>query len=663
MSAVDNITVNFSRLALAKAIKTPDAGEDDAEPWQKSVIFHQSHIPQSPPPKQRRGAPRGQGRQQQQLKNGLRGSHGSRSADNLPLGQSRDYRRGSNSSRWDSNSDSNNEDLNSQRSDFANQKRNSDATRAMPKSRLQHQYNPTEGAKVGTNEDDDSEELKPPQRSSASRSSLIPSLPSSAPDTSYLLQAPHGPSVRRVSASAVEGLSQQSPRIRNLQPPSSSDEEEEEDEDDEDEDEDTPIGARPSHQRASSSSFDQTDMMATVMAAGSGRGTPISRQATPQQRPALEPGKEEPERVSAIENWRRTMVEDAEGLRQNPYHDMVYYNEQQNALAQENYDFAAAGLRQRPASVDQLAGFGPMVPPPQGRFEQRTRRNTLGDSESPLMMPVMQLQQQPMATRSANPNRRSANRLSMSGMDILLEREAQRAELTKNQRRGVSTPKQPHIEGLLAKLPTPGMGTVNFQQQQQQQSKPPKSNRSANPNQGNYHPHSSSSTQKKRPPPVAGRPASSMGFTDHPGQRSPSGLSQSPRHHHGSSSRRSVSPHGGPHPTPSHSTPILSGMMMDPSFGGPMFLAPPGGPGSMMGLGVTMGPMGNMGMGNMGMGNMGNMGSMGMVPMMPMGMAPMGMAPMGMTPSGRPASMMGVMGPGGQRRASSVGWNGLPGTP
>lgn len=42
---VDNVTVSLSRLALAKAIKTPDEEDGaDAEPWVKSVIFHQSHV-------------------------------------------------------------------------------------------------------------------------------------------------------------------------------------------------------------------------------------------------------------------------------------------------------------------------------------------------------------------------------------------------------------------------------------------------------------------------------------------------------------------------------------------------------------------------------------------------------------------------------------------
>lgn len=42
--SVDEVTVSLSRLALAKAIKTPDAGEEEAEPWSKSIIFHQAHI-------------------------------------------------------------------------------------------------------------------------------------------------------------------------------------------------------------------------------------------------------------------------------------------------------------------------------------------------------------------------------------------------------------------------------------------------------------------------------------------------------------------------------------------------------------------------------------------------------------------------------------------
>ncbi|KAI7884258.1 hypothetical protein K492DRAFT_204776 [Lichtheimia hyalospora FSU 10163] len=45
--SVDHVSVSFSRLSLAKAIKTSDThdGSDDAhEPWNKSVIFHQPHI-------------------------------------------------------------------------------------------------------------------------------------------------------------------------------------------------------------------------------------------------------------------------------------------------------------------------------------------------------------------------------------------------------------------------------------------------------------------------------------------------------------------------------------------------------------------------------------------------------------------------------------------
>lgn len=42
--SLEDVTVSLSRLALAKAIKTPDTEEQDAEPWTKSVIFYQSHI-------------------------------------------------------------------------------------------------------------------------------------------------------------------------------------------------------------------------------------------------------------------------------------------------------------------------------------------------------------------------------------------------------------------------------------------------------------------------------------------------------------------------------------------------------------------------------------------------------------------------------------------
>lgn len=42
--STEEVSVSLSRLALAKAIKTPDTNEEEAEPWSKSVIFHQSHI-------------------------------------------------------------------------------------------------------------------------------------------------------------------------------------------------------------------------------------------------------------------------------------------------------------------------------------------------------------------------------------------------------------------------------------------------------------------------------------------------------------------------------------------------------------------------------------------------------------------------------------------
>jgi hypothetical protein len=44
---LEDVSVSLSRLALAKAIKTPDGNEQEAEPWSKSVIFHQPHINQN----------------------------------------------------------------------------------------------------------------------------------------------------------------------------------------------------------------------------------------------------------------------------------------------------------------------------------------------------------------------------------------------------------------------------------------------------------------------------------------------------------------------------------------------------------------------------------------------------------------------------------------
>jgi hypothetical protein len=41
---MDQVQHSLSRLALAKAIKTPTVGEEEAEPWNKSVIFNQPFI-------------------------------------------------------------------------------------------------------------------------------------------------------------------------------------------------------------------------------------------------------------------------------------------------------------------------------------------------------------------------------------------------------------------------------------------------------------------------------------------------------------------------------------------------------------------------------------------------------------------------------------------
>ncbi|KAI8990184.1 hypothetical protein BDB01DRAFT_498504 [Pilobolus umbonatus] len=68
--STNDVTVSLSRLALAKAIKTPDVGEKDAEPWSKSIIFHQSHIDsnmiQSIVNPQQQNKYRGNGRNQKQ---------------------------------------------------------------------------------------------------------------------------------------------------------------------------------------------------------------------------------------------------------------------------------------------------------------------------------------------------------------------------------------------------------------------------------------------------------------------------------------------------------------------------------------------------------------------------------------------------------------------
>lgn len=59
----------MSRLALAKAIKTPDAGED-AEPWTKSVIFNQPFIKELHKQKQQQSINHSQKKYRLETKNG-----------------------------------------------------------------------------------------------------------------------------------------------------------------------------------------------------------------------------------------------------------------------------------------------------------------------------------------------------------------------------------------------------------------------------------------------------------------------------------------------------------------------------------------------------------------------------------------------------------------
>ncbi|CEP15810.1 hypothetical protein [Parasitella parasitica] len=69
--STDEVTVSLSRLALAKAIKTPDAGENEAEPWTKSIIFHQPHIDAQ----MRSSILNPQSQQYNRRKNGRHGNH------------------------------------------------------------------------------------------------------------------------------------------------------------------------------------------------------------------------------------------------------------------------------------------------------------------------------------------------------------------------------------------------------------------------------------------------------------------------------------------------------------------------------------------------------------------------------------------------------------
>ncbi|KAL0137048.1 hypothetical protein V8B55DRAFT_1545051 [Mucor lusitanicus] len=78
------------------------------------------------------------------------------------------------------------------------------------------------------------------------------------------------------------------------------------------------------------------------------------------------------------------------------------------------------------------------------------------------MQPRNQKQQQPM-----QPSQQQQRMTTMSGMDLLIQREQEKAEAKRQKPK--MNPGKVKIEGLLGKLPEPGTHNINFQQIQQQQ--------------------------------------------------------------------------------------------------------------------------------------------------------------------------------------------------
>jgi len=454
--SLDNVTVNMSRLALARAIKTPDGDDTEADPWTKSVIFHQSHIPQAI--EQHNGQRRSHGHQTARPQHPHRPHHG-----RVP--QQR-------------HSSSPAQRLHSQAQAQAPIPAQSQTSAPSPAARIRKTYIPSD------DEDDEDEEEEESSESEEEDGEKSP-LP-----------------VRQVKPSTpVQSTDEDDQKSKNKatrkQPLPSDDESSAEENDEEyDEDEDnssveiTPQrhsdpqsllkGSRASFLGSSKDggflathhrSRSLGDMMETQSS-----GLRLHRDSVPSP---------------PIEQWRRSA---------DPYGRTPETYDSQHMAAVYQHRRSKSSER-----LDKLPMGKPSTPVP-GRSNRRKSAMLDYEGMQSQMMQYQQAQQlshiQQYQTAQSKNRKSQANRASMSGMDMLLQLEHEKQQLLKNKSKKLDSTNAP-IEGLLAKLPETGAYNVNFQQLQGSKSHGTRSSGVKAENTRDSYKHQS-----------MGRPNSVMGYLD-----------------------------------------------------------------------------------------------------------------------------------------------------
>ncbi|CAM0140130.1 unnamed protein product [Umbelopsis sp. WA50703] len=476
--SLDNVQVNMSRLALARAIKTPDGDDTEADPWNKSVIFNQSHIPQAI--EQRRRQERN------------RGTPVPRQARSSRLQQEKV----------------------SPPPSLQQQRRPSPQPVNGRKAGLRKTYIPSDDE-----EEDEEEEESDEDEEDESSNSEDEKLNSRTKKSAPVSQTLH----------MEEPTNTSNMKQARKQPLPSDDEDSSGSENEDDEDDDSSVDAT-STQRHSTPVRLQNE--ARYSSAGSSNnGSLAAHQRSRSLGDVISAPSRSP--IPHVQNdltlpqpkdqWRKSA--DYMG-RSGDMHD-----------GQSPTNVFKHGRSKSSDKLEKMPLAKPSTPIP-GRPR---RKSTMVDYEGTHQQQKLtyhaapqfgQFQQYP-----PNMNRKNqSNRMSMSGMDMLLQLEHEKQQAIKGKPKKLDSTNAP-IEGLLAKLPESGAYNVNFQQLQGHQMPGSRAHRLETSARDSYKPNKT-------------RPNSAMGYFDARPHVSPS-PSPSPDHRRSRLSPRMEAPY----PTSSISTP------------------------------------------------------------------------------------------------------------
>ncbi|KAI9284959.1 hypothetical protein BC943DRAFT_380870 [Umbelopsis sp. AD052] len=452
--SLDNVTVNMSRLALARAIKTPDGDDSDADPWDKSVIFHQSHIPKAIEHHkgQRRGHTSPNHRQSHKAHQ-TRIPHQSRQPAKQRVAS---------------------QPLPKATSLIQVQ---SQARTAIAKPRIRKTYIPSD--------DEDEEEEEDQEDDSSSDSD--------APDQrkqKVVLTPPDREEQETISKN----------KATRKQPLPSDDESSASDSEDADEDDGDASSVELTPQRHSDLQARPKISRASSGSSSAGSSSLAAHQRSRSLGDMMEDRSPVPrlqaERTSTppMDQWRRSA---------DPY--------SRPSDAYDSHRLAAAHMHNRSRSserMDKLPTSKPSTPVP-GKTARR--RSTIMEYEGLLQQQqimqahhAQQMSQIQHYQSGQNKSRKShAKRASMSGMDMLLQHEQEKQSLVKNKSKKLDSTNAP-IEGLLGKLPESGAYNVNFQQLQGSRS---------HGTRNSMRPDGSFARDSHKQAPM-GRPNSAMGYFD-----------------------------------------------------------------------------------------------------------------------------------------------------